>query len=198
MGFLYMINKKIILASASPRRNQLLKSLNIEFEVIPSQVEENIDEEDFSFKLIEKLALEKAQDVAEKINYPAIVIGADTVVVIDNHILGKPTDKENAFQMLKLLSGRTHKVISAIALIDNSLNKSITDHVVSEVTFRNLTDSEIRSYIETGEPMDKAGAYAIQGLASKFISSISGCYNNIVGISTDKLTKMLKKSGINI
>ncbi|MDD3013632.1 MAG: Maf family protein [Candidatus Gastranaerophilales bacterium] len=193
-----MINKKIILASASPRRNQLLKSLNIEFEVIPSQVEENIDEEDFSFKLIEKLALEKAQDVAEKINYPAIVIGADTVVVIDNHILGKPTDKENAFQMLKLLSGRTHKVISAIALIDNSLNKSITDHVVSEVTFRNLTDSEIRSYIETGEPMDKAGAYAIQGLASKFISSISGCYNNIVGISTDKLTKMLKKSGINI
>jgi len=193
-----MTYRKIILASASPRRKQLLKSLNIDFEVIPSQIEENIDEENFSFELIEKLALEKAQDVAVKIDVPAVVIGSDTVVVINEHILGKPKDKDEAFQMLKLLSGRAHKVISAIAIVDTITQKIITDHVVSEVTFKNLTDSEIYSYIETGEPMDKAGAYAIQGLGSKFISSISGCYNNIVGISLSKLVEMLKEFRINI
>jgi len=191
-----MNTKEIILASASPRRKELLKQLNINFEVIPSQIEENIDKENFSPEMIEKLALEKAQDVADKINYPAVIIGADTVVVIDNKILGKPEDKEEAFQMLKLLSGRTHKVISAIAVIDKSINKQITDHVVSEVTFKQLTDPEIREYIETGEPMDKAGAYAIQGIGSKFISSISGCYSNIVGISIEKLAEMLKECQI--
>jgi len=193
-----MTYRKIILASASPRRKQLLKSLNIDFEVIPSQIEENIDEENFSFELIEKLALEKAQDVAVKIDVPAVVIGSDTVVVINEHILGKPKDKDEACRMLKLLSGRAHKVISAIAIVDTITQKIITDHVVSEVTFKNLTDSEIYSYIETGEPMDKAGAYAIQGLGSKFISSISGCYNNIVGISLSKLVEMLKEFRINI
>jgi len=193
-----MTCKKIILASASPRRKQLLKSLNIDFEVIPSQIEESIDKENFSFELIEKLALEKAQDVADKTDSPALVIGADTVVVIDEHILGKPENKEEAFKMLRLLSGRTHKVISAIAIVDKSTNKVITDHVISEVTFKNLTNSEIWSYIETGEPMDKAGAYAIQGLGNKFISSISGCYNNIVGISTGKLAEMLNQFGINV
>jgi septum formation protein len=193
-----MTDKKLILASASPRRSKLLKALNIDFEIIPADIEENIDEDNFSPELIEKLALEKAQHIAAKIDYPAVIVGADTVVVIDDHILGKPTDDKDAFQMLSKLSGRTHKVISAIAVIDNQLNIEKTDHVISEVTFREISPEEIKKYIKTGEPADKAGAYAIQGIGSCFITAISGCYENIVGISISKLAEMLNPLGFNI
>lgn len=193
-----MDRKKIILASASPRRSRLLKSLNIDFDIIPADIEENIDTENFSPELIEKLALEKAQNVAGKVSYPAVIIGADTVVVIDDHILGKPKNNEEAFQMLSKLSGRTHKVITAIAVIDNELKLNMTEHVISEVTFREISSEEIIEYIKTGEPTDKAGAYAIQGIGSKFISSISGCYENIVGLSITKLAEMLLSTGIEI
>lgn len=193
-----MINKKIILASASPRRKNLLESLKLDFEIIPADIEENIDQDNFSPELIEELALEKARYIAQKIDYPAVIIGADTVVVIDNHILGKPENNEEAFKMLKKLSGNTHKVISAIAVIDNQLNIEKTEHVISEVKFRQISDIEIDEYIKTGEPADKAGAYAIQGTGSKFISSINGCYENIVGLSTPKLAELLIPLGINI
>lgn len=190
------MNKKIILASASPRRKELLQSIGLEFEIIPSQVDENIENEPFSTELIENLAAEKAQDVANKIKFPAIVIGSDTVVVINNKILGKPKDKTNAFNMLKMLSGNTHKVISAIAVIDTETGQILKDFVISEVTFKQLSDEEINAYIETGEPMDKAGAYAIQGLAGMFVKSINGCYSNIVGISVFKLAEMLSLIGV--
>lgn len=192
------MNKKIILASASPRRKELLNSMGLEFEVIPSQVEENIENEKFSLELIENLATEKAEEVANKITAPSIVIGSDTVVVINNKILGKPKDKNDAFNMLKMLSGNTHQVVSGIAVIDTETGKTIKDSVVSEVNFKQLSDEEINAYIKTGEPMDKAGAYAIQGLAGMFVKSINGCYSNIVGISVFKLAEMLKKIGVKL
>jgi len=192
------MNKKIILASASPRRKELLKSMGLEFEVIPSEIEENIENESFSPKLIENLAAEKAADVAKRTNFTAIVIGSDTVVVINNKILGKPKDKKDAFIMLKMLSGNTHQVISAIAVIDTETRKILKDSVVSDVTFKQLSDEEINAYIETGEPMDKAGAYAIQGFAGMFVKSINGCYSNIVGISVFKLAEMLKEFGVEL
>jgi len=192
------LNKKIILASASPRRKELLKSIGLEFDVIPSQIEENIDNENFSPELIENLACEKAQDIAEKTDYPAIVIGSDTVVVIDNRILGKPHDENDAFDMLKMLSGKTHQVISAIAVIDTAENKILKSHVISEVSFKELSDEDIKAYIKTKEPMDKAGAYAIQGYAGMFVKSITGCYSNIVGISVFRLAQMLKDMGVKI
>ena len=192
------MNKKIILASASPRRKELLKLIGLDFEVIPSDVEENIENQFFSPELIENLAVEKAADVAEKIGFDAIVIGSDTVVVINNKILGKPKDKKDAFNMLKLLSGKTHRVISAIAVIDTETGKTLKDFVVSDVIFKQLSDEEINAYIETGEPMDKAGAYAIQGFAGMFVKSINGCYSNIVGISVFKLAEMLKELGVKL
>ena len=193
-----MNNKKIILASASPRRKDILSNLGLKFEIIPSDIEENIENQSFSKELIEKLALDKVTDVRKRIDYPALIIGSDTVVVVGDRILGKPKNKEDAFNMLKLLSGKTHEVISAIAIMDSENNKILTDSVVSKVTFKELSDSEINNYIATGEPMDKAGAYAIQGFASIFISTICGCYTNIVGISAYKLAQMLKEFGITI
>ncbi len=190
--------KKIILASASPRRKKLLEKINLKFEVIPSTVEENIKDEKFSSELIEQLALEKARDVAQKVKEPSVIIGSDTVVVLNKKILGKPTDKQDAFNMLKMLSGKTHQVISAIAIIDTESNKEFTDHVSSNVTFKPLTNDEINNYLATSEPYDKAGSYAIQGYAGAFIKSISGCYTNIVGISTYKLVEMLQLVNIQV
>ncbi|EKE04092.1 MAG: hypothetical protein ACD_20C00107G0002 [uncultured bacterium] len=193
-----MADKKIILASASPRRKELLSNLGLKFEIIPSKVEEIIEGKTFSCELIEQLALDKVMDVKEKVDYPAVIIGSDTVVVVNHKILGKPKDKQDAFNMLRMLSGTTHEVISAIAITDTETGKTLTNSVTSNVTFKELSDSEINSYIATGEPMDKAGAYAIQGLASIFIKEISGCYTNIVGISTYKLVEMLKEFGIKV
>jgi septum formation protein len=192
------MNKKIILASASPRRKDLLKSIGLKFETIPSNIDENIEGQVFSCKLIEKLSYEKANDIAKQINYPAIVIGSDTVVVINGEILGKPADEEDAKRMLLLLSGNTHEVISAITIIDTETLKILSSSVISKVEFRKMQETEIENYIKTGEPFDKAGSYAIQGIASIFVKSIKGCYNNIVGISTFKLSEMLEEFGVSI
>ena len=193
-----MNQKKIILASQSPRRRELLSKIGLKFEILPADIDESLKEEEFSNELIENIALEKVLEVKKNITYPAIIIGSDTVVVIDDKVLGKPENEQDAFNMLKLLSGKTHQVISAIAVVDSETEKALIDHVVSDVAFREISDSEIKNYIKTGEPMDKAGAYAIQGYASIFVRSICGCYNNIVGISTFKLAEMLKEFDIKI
>ncbi len=190
-------NKNIILASASPRRKKILENLGLNFKIIPADIEENIGDT-FSIELIEKLAFEKADFVKHNYDKKAIIIGSDTVVVLNNKILGKPKDEQDAKQMLRSLSGKTHDVISAIAVIDTYAEKTYVDSVISKVKFRNICDKEIESYVNTKEPMDKAGSYAIQGLASVFVESIEGCYDNIVGISSFKLAQMLKKSGIEI
>lgn len=190
--------KELILASASPRRKALLEKLNLSFKIIPSEIDEpentNCKPEEF----VKQLALAKAQEIANKLNYNAIVIGADTTVVVEGLSLGKPIDHNDAYKMLKILSNREHKVITGIAIIDTSTNTIMVDHVESEVYFKNLTDEEINEYIKTGEPMDKAGAYAIQGLASTFITGINGCYNNIVGLPIYKLGIMLKEFNIDL
>ncbi len=192
------MDKKIILASASPRRKDLLESIGLKFEIIPSQIEENIENKPFSYALIENIALEKTLDVSKKISCPAIIIGSDTVVVIDNRILGKPKDDKDAFNMLKLLAGRTHKVLSAVAVYDTETKKVVKDSVTSEVVFREIKEEEIQSYIRTGEPADKAGAYAIQGKAGIFVKEIKGCYSNIVGISVYKIAEILKQFGVRV
>jgi septum formation protein len=190
--------KKLILASESPRRKLLLKSLGLSFEVIPSKIDEAVDETVPIEETVKKLAFEKADYVAKSINYPAIIIGCDTTVVIDGRSLGKPENFDDACRMLKLLSGRWHTVMSGMAVIDNVENKTIIDCVSSEVLFKELSDEEISSYIKTGEPMDKAGAYAIQGVGSIFVKSISGCYYNIVGLPVFRLAEILKDLDMDI
>lgn len=192
------MNKKIVLASASPRRKDLLNSIGLEFEIIPSEVDENIENEPFSHELIQNIALDKVLDTSKKLNYPAIVIGSDTVVVVDDKILGKPKDNDEAFNMLTSLSGKTHTVISAIVVYDTETKKLTKDSVTSQVTFREIDEKEVKNYINTGETADKAGAYAIQGKAGIFVKEIKGCYSNIVGISVYKVSEILKEFGVNL
>lgn len=190
--------KKLILASASPRRKELLENLGYEFQIIPADIDETVNGSKSPEEIVKELALQKASHIANNIDYPAVIIGSDTIVVIDNTILGKPENTEDAYKMLKLLSGRSHQVISGIAIIDTSNNNKIVESASSDVYFRPISEKEITDYISTKEPMDKAGAYAIQGLASTFIEKINGCYNNIVGLPLFKVTRALKEFDLDI
>jgi len=190
------MTKKIVLASASPRRKELLSSMGLEFTVIPSQVEEDIENQEFSRELVEQLASEKAMDVARSLEFPAIVIGSDTVVVVGKKILGKPKDANDAAAMLSMLSDKVHQVVSGIAVVDLQNGKILKSSVVSDVKFKKLSREEINAYIVTGEPFDKAGAYAIQGRAGVFVEKINGCYSNIVGISVFELASLLENFGV--
>jgi septum formation protein len=183
-----MANKQIILASGSPRRKELLSYIVPDFIVIPSKLEEIASGTPRQQTL--KLAQDKALDVAS--SHPdAIVIGADTLVAIDESILGKPKDKRGAAAMLGMLSGRMHKVYTGVAIVNNG--QVVTECVVTDVTFGDMTESEISSYIETGEPMDKAGAYGIQGYCGKFIRRIDGCYFNVMGLPQNTVYNMFKR-----
>ena len=180
---------RLILASGSPRRKEILKYLNTPFEVIVSSFEEKIDENKSLEEEIKRLSEGKANTVF-KDNKDAVVIGADTIVTIDNKVLGKPKDKEDAYRMLKLLSDNKHTVITGVTII--SKEKADTFASLSDVYFNKLTDKEINDYIATNEPMDKAGAYAIQGLGSKFINKIDGDYYAIMGLPINEIYKRLK------
>lgn len=190
--------KKIILASASPRRkfllNMLLSNFGLTFSVVPSNIEEYFPEKIKNLQLlVSKLALQKSLEVAKK--KKGIIIGADTVVVLGNNILGKPTDADDAKKMLKLLSGKTHKVITGVGIIDTIDNKVYRIHESTQVTFRKLDKKEIHFYVQTGSPMDKAGAYGIQDdFGSTFVSKIAGDYFNIVGLPIVKTYLALKKA----
>lgn len=190
--------RTLILASASPRRRKLLKNLGLTFKVIPADVDESKLDWSNPEEVVKGLAFKKASDVAAKIDYSALIIGSDTTVVINNKSLGKPEDEKDAFEMLKLLSGKTHHVITGIAIIDNTSQETVIDSVSTEVIFKDLSDEEINNYIKTGEPMDKAGAYAIQGLAGTFVIGINGCYSNIVGLPIQKLTEILNGFQVNV
>ena len=184
---------KIILASKSPRRKEILSLLNIPFEIMVSEADESIDEALPPFFTAEKLSLEKASRVAKNINYDALVIGADTIVLSDGKILGKPKDENDAYLMLKTLSGKWHSVITGVTVMDTLSAKSESFYVETKVHFTDLTDDEINNYIKTKEPMDKAGAYGIQGQGGAFIDQISGDYFNVVGLPLCKLRQVLKK-----
>lgn len=188
---------KIYLASASPRRVELLKLLGIPFEQRISNVEEQNLGGVEPDRLAEEFALAKARAVAEEVAF-GVVIGADTIVVLQGQILGKPREPEEAVNMLRLLNGTEHLVISGVAIIDAATGKELVDHETTKVTFRSLTDREICSYVSTKEPMDKAGAYGIQGIGGILVKGISGCYNNVVGLPLTMLTDMLKDIGLDV
>ncbi len=188
--------KKIVLASASPRRKQLLKQMNLVFEVKPSYTGEILDEKLKPEEIVIELAKQKALDIASK-EKESIVIGSDTIVFL-NEILGKPRDESDAFEMLNKLSGKIHYVYTGIAVFDTATNKLITDYEKTAVKMKRLSEDEIKRYILTGEPMDKAGAYGIQGLASIFIEKIEGCYFNVVGLPVSKLYSILKQFGVDV
>ncbi|MFH1049406.1 MAG: Maf family protein [bacterium] len=196
---LIKLNKPLILASKSPRRRKLLASLGFEFEVMESYFKEDKINNIYDFKQYAiNSAYNKANDVATRIEKPAIVLGADTIVVLNNEILHKPKDKTEAFTILQRLSDNTHFVYTGIALIDTLQNISISDVRTTEVTFRKLDENEIWAYIATNSPMDKAGAYGIQDdFGAVFVKHINGCYYNIVGLPLEMFYNMLKRLGNN-
>ena len=181
---------KIILASASPRRKELLETAGAEFEIIVADVDETVPEGTLPEDAAVMTAEKKAVAVAEN-HRNSIVIGADTIVVAGGKILGKPADKADACRMLSMLSGIEHQVITGVCLA--CADKKITFAQVSKVKFYDLTDDEINTYVETGEPMDKAGAYGIQGKGCVLVEKIEGDYFNIVGLPVARVMKELNK-----
>lgn len=191
---------KIILASTSPRRIEILKNLHIPFISVPSGYKENADIKEPE-KLVIKLSEGKAKSVLQNyINDDAVIIAADTIVSFNGNILGKPKDKEDAFSILKSLSGRSHDVLTGVCIYRtyNGSIKCVQDFEKTEVFFSDITDNEIKQYIATGEPMDKAGAYGIQGYGSFFVEKIIGSYYNVVGLPIEKVYNILKGMGVNL
>ena len=182
---------RLILASASPRRRELLTQAGYMFEVRPAHVNEDPLPDEDPISYVVRLARDKAQAVFAEINdSDAIVLGADTTVTLDSHILAKPEDAADAARMLRLLSGRTHRVITGVAIATAKGTEVAAE--VTGVQFLTLSEEEIAAYIATGEPMDKAGAYGIQGLAAKWIPRVEGCYFNVVGLPLALVATMLE------
>lgn len=182
---------KIILGSSSPRRADILKRLKLDFEIIPSSYVEPHDRTDFSYDFVESLAYNKALSVAKDLSEKAQVIGADTIVVIDNRILGKPTDKQQAYEMLKMLSGRTHFVVTSIAVVEALSLEYKIKSTTTYVTFEELTDEQITDYIENFKPFDKAGSYGIQELPDGFVKNVEGPLDNVIGLPAETLLELL-------
>ena len=189
--------KKIILASASPGRKGLLLQVGLEFEVDPSDYQEDMTLEMEPNKLAEHLSLGKAKDVARR-HENSIIISADTFCVLGGEILGKPYTKENAQKMLGKLSGKVHSVVTGFTIIDTETNKQVSKSVETKVYFKNITEEEVDAYISSGEPLTKAGAYAMQHRGGLFVEKIDGDYFNIVGLPIAPLFEELKNFGINI
>ena len=189
-------NETIVLASASPRRQELLRQIGCGFRVVVSDAEELSGDGISPEQLAVENARRKAEDVAAKEGGNAPVLGADTVVAVDETILGKPKDETDAVRMLRLLSGRQHFVYTGIAL---AYRGEIYEGVVrTEVWVDELSEKEIEAYIATGEPMDKAGAYAVQGRAAKFIPRIDGSFSNVVGLPLHAVKKLAQRAGIDL
>lgn len=190
---------RIVLASASPRRRELLEMLRIEnLEIIPAKGEEKVDEALSPEELVCALSRQKAQEVhdADAQRENSVFIGSDTIVYLDGAVLGKPADEDEARRMLRSLSGRSHKVYTGVTVIGNG--RTISEAEETTVFFRDLTDEEIDAYIATGEPMDKAGAYGAQGIASLFVERLEGDFFNVMGLPVCRLGKMLTKQGVKL
>jgi septum formation protein len=188
----------LILASGSPRRYELLSQAGLTFTVVAASINEDLMPNESAAAYVQRLAEEKAQAVwnahssSANPDDPLIVVGADTCVVCDGHILGKPVDTADARRMLELLSGRTHAVLTGLAVV--TANRIVRDLEITQVTFNCLNDAEIAQYITSGEPLDKAGAYAIQGYAARWIPRIEGCYFNVVGLPIARTIAMLAEA----
>lgn len=190
----------LVLASASPRRRELLTQAGLDFEVHPAHINEDLRPGEGPTGYVTRLALEKAEAVYQKLSADRrdaeslVVLGADTTVTLDDHILAKPEDAADAARMLRLLSGRTHRVITGIALVTAQGSEVAAE--ITAVEFSALSEEEIAEYVAGGEPMDKAGAYAIQGRAARWIPRIEGCYFNVVGLPLARVAAMLRKHSI--
>ncbi len=192
------LKTNLVLASRSPRRSDILKQLGLQFESRPSEVDEaefdiSIAPMDFVMNLAFRKALKVSQSITE-----GIVIGADTVVVINGEILGKPQSEKEAIEMLTRLSGKEHSVFTGLALLEVSSGRKSISFAETKVLFRSLERTEIEKYAATGEPLDKAGAYGIQGKGAILVEKINGCYYNVVGLPVAKLINMLKEFGVSI
>lgn len=186
----------IILASASPRRQELLRQVGCDFTVVVSDIIEDNNQDLPPHELAIFHAKEKAVDVSTKHGIDDVVIGADTIVVLEGQVYGKPIDINDARRILTNLSGKEHQVITGIAVV--TAGKVWTDFVVTTVRIADLTATQLDKYLGTGEPMDKAGAYAIQGIGALFVEDIKGCYTNVVGLPLNKLSTVLMKAGVSL
>lgn len=189
--------KTIILASASPRRRELLALTGLKFRVDVSDYEEDLGLNLKPHSLARRLSREKARAVAHKYRN-AVIIAADTFIVIGKKLLGKPHTEKEALRMLAALNGRSHAVITGYTVLDTATGKTVSGSVRTKVRFRKMTAAELRSYVKTGEPLDKAGAYAIQGLGSLLVKKIEGDYFNVIGLPLADLAETLKEFGISV
>jgi septum formation protein len=187
----------VILASASPRRRELLERAAVDFEVRPANVPERREPGEPPALFARRLALAKARAVARTAGArpPRLVLGADTIVVIDAEVLGKPTDAEHAVALLSRLLGRTHRVITAVALVESATQEDRDAVVESTVRMRPASAEEVRAYVATGEPLDKAGAYAVQGLGRRFVEEIEGSESNVIGLPLEETLGLLREAG---
>ena len=188
---------RLVLASASPRRAELLKAAGILFDVMPADVDETLDVEESPDGYVRRIAQTKAEVIAARVTGRP-VLAADTVVLVDNTILGKPADPADARRMLRLLSGRGHMVLTGVCLINPraASGRVQTSTTRTKVEFAGLTDAEIDWYVASAEPMDKAGAYAVQGLGSRFVTAIEGSYSNVVGLPVALVYDICKREGL--
>lgn len=190
--------KELILASQSPRRKMLLEQVGVPFTVLSSDADETIDTNAEPAEIVQMLAARKAEQVARRLsgNPNAVVLAADTVVVLQNQVLGKPKDRNDAFNMLQKLQNKWHDVMTGIVLVDISTGERLTHVETTRVRVRPLTSCAIWNYIDTGEPLDKAGAYGIQGLGALLVEKLEGCYFNVVGLPIYRVSVMLARVGI--
>lgn len=188
---------KLVLASASPRRRELLEQVGLKFEIIPSHVPEVPVHGETPEEHVIRLSVDKAMEVARKFSRhdDRWIIGSDTIVLLDGKVLGKPEDDKEAVRMLNMLSGRQHRVITGYCILSTLTGAEIKRSVETAVSFKKLKNEEIIGYIESGEPMDKAGAYAIQGLGSFMVESIEGSYSNVVGLPVCQIINDLEMAG---
>ena len=199
MSELKNFNKKVILASSSPRRKKILQEMGIDFEIIPSDYEEVLDNFDFTYEKIEELAYNKAKDVFNKLNSSSftldasIILSADTVVVLEDKILCKPEDRQDAISMLKQLSGKKHSVVTSICIINPAKAEKHVLSTTSYIEFECLSEELILNYIEEFNPLDKAGSYGIQELPEGFVKGIEGSFYNIIGLCPNALNEILKE-----
>jgi len=192
-------SRLIILASGSPRRRELLSMLGLPFEVVSSEADESTPPDWTPDNVVRSLALRKAEAVRAVCNQRnTVIVGSDTIVELEGQILGKPVDKQDSKAMLNALQGRSHRVYTGIACIGLPDGKVVVDHRVTTVTMRTLEPAEIEAYVDTGEPADKAGSYAIQGLGATLVDKIDGCYFNVVGLPLSLLGSMLSEFGIQV
>ena len=195
-----MRTSSLILASGSPRRRDLLSRLKVPFATVPAEIAERVRPGETPRELAERLAREKAEAVAAQIGKTPrrVVLGSDTIVVIGDEVLGKPRDAEHAVTLLRKLVGRTHLVMTGVALVESDTGFTRSRVVESRVTLRKADEAELRGYVATGESLDKAGAYALQGAGRRFITAIEGSETNVIGLPLEETLAMLEDAGVEI